>query len=65
MDAVRPGSKWPGYVSSAVAQLRAEQDARIDTLFFDYTGFDKHPRVKHHEANAQKLTAFIRAKMGW
>jgi hypothetical protein len=65
MDAVSPGSKWPGYVTSAVAQLREEKDARIDTLFFDYTGFDKHPRVKHHEANAQKLTAFIRAKMGW
>ncbi|WP_082488516.1 SGNH/GDSL hydrolase family protein [Duganella sp. Leaf61] len=65
MDAVSPGSKWPGYVSSAVAQLRAEQDERIDTLFFDYTGFDKHPRVKHHQANAAKLTAFIRQKMGW
>lgn len=70
MDAVSPGSKWPGYVRSAVAQLREGQegerkDARIDTLFFDYTGFDKHPRVKHHEANAAKLTAFIREKMGW
>ena len=65
MDAVSPGSKWPGYVSSAVAQLRAEHDERIDTLFFDYTGYDKHPRVKHHQANAAKLTAFIRQKMGW
>lgn len=66
MDAVSPGSQWPGYVRSAVAEIRSEQpDARIDTLFFDYTGYDKHPRVKHHQANAAKLTAFIRAKMGW
>ncbi|MGV7207575.1 SGNH/GDSL hydrolase family protein [Oxalobacteraceae bacterium A2-2] len=66
MNATRPGSKWPGYISEAVAQIRKEQgDQRIDTLFFDFTGYTAHPRVRHHQANAAKLTAFIREKMGW
>jgi hypothetical protein len=62
MDAIRPGSKWPDYVRTAVAQM---DDKRIDALIFDFTGYTHHPRVKHHEANAEKLTNFIRGKMGW
>jgi len=62
MDAVRPGSRWPGYVRSAVAQMK---DKRIGTVFFDFTGYKPHPRVPQHEANAAKLTAFIRHKLGW
>ena len=62
MDATEPGSKWPGYVRAAVEQMN---DKRIDTLFFDFTGYTHHPRVKHHQANAAKLTDFIRRKMGW
>jgi lysophospholipase L1-like esterase len=62
MDAIEPGSKWPGYVRKAVEQM---DDQRIDTLVFDFTGYTHHPRVKHHQANAAKLTAFIRQKMGW
>jgi hypothetical protein len=66
MDATRPGSKWPGYISAAVAQLKQENSAeKIDTLFFDFTGYKKHPRVAQHRANATKLTAFVRAKLGW
>lgn len=65
MDATRPGSRWPGYVSAAVEQMQGEGDKRIDTLFFEFTGYGAHPRVKHHEANAKKLSAFIRQKMGW
>lgn len=65
MDATRPGSPWPGYIASAVAQLRAGGDARIDTIFFPFTGYGQHPRVKQHQANAAMLTAFIREKMGW
>ena len=34
-------------------------------LYLDFTGYTHHPRVKHHQANATKLTAFIRQKMGW
>jgi lysophospholipase L1-like esterase len=66
MDATRPGSPWTGYVTAAVDQIRKEdQDKRIDTLFFEFTGYGQHPRVKHHQANAARLTAFIREKMGW
>lgn len=65
MDATSPGSPWPGYVTAAVEKMRRDGDTRIDTLFFGYTGYGQHPRVSHHQANAAKLTAFIRKKMGW
>lgn len=65
MDATRAGSPWPGYVQRAVEQLSADGDARIDTIFFPFTGYGQHPRVKQHQANAALLTAFIREKMGW
>jgi hypothetical protein len=66
MDAIAPGSKWPDYVRTAVAQIRAEQkDERIDTLIFEFTGYTAHPRVRHHQANAARLTAFLRQKLGW
>ncbi|MCS0627902.1 GDSL-type esterase/lipase family protein [Telluria mixta] len=65
MDATRAGSPWPGYVRTAVERMHAGGDTRIDTLFFDYTGYTQHPRLKHHQDNAARLTAFIRRKMGW
>ena len=65
MDATRAGSPWPGYVETAVGTLRAKGDRRIDTLFFPYTGYGKHPRVAQHQANADRLSAFVRQKMGW
>jgi hypothetical protein len=66
MDATKPGSKWPGYVSAAVEKIRAEDpQCRIDALFFEFTGYQAHPRVKQHQANAAKLTAFLHEKMGW
>lgn len=66
MDATRPGSAWPGYVETAVERMRRQDgDKRIDTLFFPFTGYGAHPRVFHHQQNAEKLTAFIKRKMGW
>lgn len=65
MDAVRPGSKWPGYVRTAVEQMQREGDQRIDTLVLPFTGYTAHPRVRHHQANAALLTAFVKARMGW
>jgi len=65
MDATKAGSPWPGYVEAAVKNLRSKGDARIDTLFFPYTGYGKHPRVAQHQANADLLTAFVRKRMGW
>lgn len=66
MDATKAGSPWPGYISAAVERLRTEKkDQRIDTLFFPFKDFYKHPRVQHHQENALLLTQFIRTKMGW
>jgi hypothetical protein len=65
MDAVQEGSKWPGYVRTAVDQMRDGGDQRIDTIIFPWNGFGGHPRVKQHQANAALLTAFIRQKTGW
>ena len=66
MDAVQIGSKWPGYISEAVGRIKqAGLSASIDTLLFPFTGFDKHPRVRQHLENAERLTAFIKTKMRW
>jgi len=66
MDATKAGSKWPGYVSTAVARIKQEKpQEKLDTLFFEFTGYEAHPRVKHHQANAVKLTALIKQKMNW
>ena len=66
MDATQAGSLWPGYITAAVAKIKQENPKeKIDTLFFEFTGFYGHPRVKQHQANAAKLTALIKAKMGW
>jgi hypothetical protein len=66
MDATRAGSKWPGYVTAAVEKIKQENpQEKMDTLFFEFTGYGPHPRVKQHVENAKKLTAFIKQKMNW
>mgnify|MGYP006278023985 CR=1 FL=1 len=66
MDATREGSPWPGYIETAVQQFRAEQnDEKVYTHFFEYEGFEKHPRVRHHQKMAKELTTFIRQTIGW
>ena len=64
MDATRD-PQWPGYVKSAVDDMRKGGDKRIDTVFFPFTGYGAHPRLKHQRDNAEILTAFIRKKMNW
>ena len=65
MDAAA-NAKWPGYITTAVERMRKQyRDKQLDTLFFDFTGYGQHPRIAQHKANAAKLTAFIRQKMGW
>ncbi|MCF2947104.1 GDSL-type esterase/lipase family protein [Paraglaciecola aquimarina] len=64
MDATKI-EKWPNYVRKAVANLKEKGDNKIDTIFFEFTGYGAHPRVAQHKANAKKLTAFIRSKMNW
>lgn len=65
MDAVKRGSKWPGYIGSAVENIQQNTDQKIVTLFFDYTGYEKHPRIYQHHDNAKKLTELIKLEMGW
>lgn len=68
MDATKAGSKWPGYVTTAVERMKQEnpsENKKMDTLFFEFTGYEAHPRVKQHQANAAKLTALIKQKMNW
>ena len=66
MDATRQGSLWPGYISQAVERIKQQDPSeKIETLFFDFTGYEPHPRVHQHKLNADKLTAFIKQKMQW
>jgi lysophospholipase L1-like esterase len=66
MDATKAGSPWPGYVQNAVDRWKNETgDQMIETCFFEFDGFYKHPRVRHHRVMAEKLTRLIRSKMGW
>lgn len=58
--------KWPGYITAAVERMRKEHgDKKLDTIFFEFTGYGQHPRIAQHKANAEKLTAFIKKKMNW
>lgn len=66
MDATKAGSPWPQYIVSAVKQFKANTgDEKIDSLFFPFDDFWQHPRVKHHQKNAELLTQFIKEKMHW
>lgn len=66
MDATKEGSKWPGYINTAVARIKqGNPTEKMDIIYFEFTGYGAHPRVKHHQANAAKLTAFIKQKMNW
>lgn len=66
MDATKAGSPWPGYVKAAVAQIKENTaDQKIDYFFFPFDDFWQHPRVKHHQKNAELLTQFIKDKMHW
>ncbi|WP_082768840.1 GDSL-type esterase/lipase family protein [Paraglaciecola hydrolytica] len=64
MDATK-SEKWPNYIRAAVNNLKTSGDSKIDTLFFEFTGYGQHPRVAQHKANAKKLAAFVREKMHW
>lgn len=65
MDATA-NPKWPGYITAAVERMKKEnKDTKLDTIFFEFTGFGGHPRIAQHKANAEKLTAFIKQKMNW
>jgi len=62
MDAARQGSPWPGYIHEAVVKMN---DPNMSELLFPFTGFVKHPRVRHHREMAERLSAHIRKVMEW
>lgn len=64
MDATA-NNKWPDYIRKAVEKLKQDGDKKIDTLFFEFTGYGQHPRVAQNKANAKKLVEFVRKKMNW
>jgi len=66
MDATQRGSPWPWYIEQAVERFtQAHPEAQLDTLFFPYEGYGRHPRVVHHEANAELLVKKIREHLPW
>ena len=62
MDAVRPGSPWPGYIEKAVASLG---DKKIVSYFFPYKGTPDHPDVKEQHEMADGLIRFIEERIKW
>ena len=67
MDATKAGSPWPGYIESAVENLRIQDnDSLLSTLFFPFDpAWTKHPRVRHHQVMAQNLANHINEQMNW
>lgn len=65
MDATA-NDRWPNLVRAGVEKMKNDyQDAKLDTIFFDFTGYGQHPRVAQNKANAEKLVRFVRKKMRW
>ena len=64
MDATS-NEKWPNYIREAVNIMRTKGDKKLDTLFFDFNGFESHPRIAQHIQNAEKLASFVHKKLGW
>ncbi|MEP6949175.1 MAG: SGNH/GDSL hydrolase family protein [Ginsengibacter sp.] len=62
MDAVSPGSRWPGYIENAVASFG---DKKIYTHFFSYKNTPGHPNVAEHKQMAESLSRFIEEHIKW
>lgn len=62
MDVTREGSKWIGYVSSAVANM---QDDKIYTHAVPYKNTPGHPSIKEQENLANSLIEYIDANVPW
>jgi lysophospholipase L1-like esterase len=62
MDATKTGSKWPGYIDTAVQLL---DDKKIVTHFFKYKNTPGHPVIKEQQAMANDLIAFIKKGNFW
>lgn len=64
MDASRVGSKWPGYVASAVAKCNNElNDSNVFSVPMTYKNTGGHPTVSEHQQMANVLIPFIKSKL--
>lgn len=61
MDAVKPGSPWPGYIEKAASRL---QDPKIYTHFFEYLDKEGHPKIDDHKKMSESLIRFIDQRIG-
>ena len=65
MDATKKGSPWPGYIEEAISRLQnTRKDENLAVLFFPFEEYGRHPRVQHHQKNAERLASFIEGRMG-
>jgi len=62
MDAVKPGSPWPGYIEKSVMSLH---DPKILTHFFTYKNSPGHPKVQEQSKMAYDLIRFIESHVSW
>ncbi len=62
MDAVKPGSPWPGYIEKAVASLH---DRKVYTHFFPYKNTPDHPDRAEQRQMAESLIRFIDENIRW
>ena len=62
MDAVKPGSPWPGYIEKAVASLH---DKKVYTHFFPYKNTPDHPNEAEQRQMAESLIRFIEEHIKW
>jgi hypothetical protein len=62
MSAVREGSPWPGYIKTAVSQIK---DPKIHCHFFAPISGNKHPKINEQQAMAESLIEFIEKHISW
>ncbi len=62
MDAVRPGSVWPGYIEKAVKELN---DKNVFTCFFPYKNTQGHPKTLEQKQMAAQLIEYIDRHIRW
>jgi len=62
MDAAKEGSKWMGYIDTAVANLN---DEMIYTHFMPYIEASGHPTIEDHEEMANSLIRFMEKNIDW
>ena len=64
MGACRSGSKWPGYINSAVQKCNTElNDSKVFSMPMSYKDTDGHPTVSEHQEMADVLIPFIQSKL--